>query len=512
MVLNNPRIRALLQNFDFKTLFIEELGWDSHTTTLDASVDGQDLALRAIAQKRGMVVFLHCPSGHLRLPDYSTRRKIERQVAKSVFEHLLIYTDSAKTTQIWQWVKREPGKPTACREHTYHQGHTGDLLIQKLQGIAFTLEEEETLSLPDVTTRTRRAFDVARVTKRFYEIFQKEHATFLKFLKGIPDQEFQRWYVSVMLNRLMFIYFIQKKNFLDGNPDYLRRKLEESQPRGKDRFYRDILCPLFFEGFGKQEHERSEAISKRLGTVPYLNGGLFLRHQIEEQFGKDIHIADAAFEKLFGFFEQYQWHLDERPLRADNEINPDVLGYIFEKYINQKQMGAYYTKEDITGYISQNTVIPFLLDAARYTCKIAFEGNQSVWQLLQADPDRYVYEPVKKGVERPLPAEIAEGLNDVSTRTGGINQHLPTMPCPLKPGARSQQDGSGTRKSEANWPTATFVILTISSHITWTFDSSRRTSSKTAKALTSFVPSTMPWKGLPCWTPHAGPGHFCLPR
>ncbi len=148
-----------------------------------------------------MVAFLHCPSNPRGLPDYSTRRKIERQVAKSVFEHLLIYIDGAKTTQIWQWVKREPGKPTACREHAYHQGQTGDSLIQKLQVIAFSLEEEETLSLPDVTTRTRKAFDVARITKRFYDIFQKEHAAFLKFLKGIPDKDLQRWYVSVMLNQ-----------------------------------------------------------------------------------------------------------------------------------------------------------------------------------------------------------------------------------------------------------------------------------------------------------------------
>lgn len=64
-----------------------------------------------------------------------------------------------------------------------------------------------------------------------------------------------------------------------------------------------------------------------LGKVSYLNGGLFLKHQIEELHGKNIQISDAAFEKLFDFFDQYQWHLDERPLRADNEINPDVLGY-----------------------------------------------------------------------------------------------------------------------------------------------------------------------------------------
>ena len=154
-----------------------------------------------------------------------------------------------------------------------------------------------------------------------------------------------------------------------------------------------------------------------LGKVPYLNGGIFQRHQIEELHGERIQIPDAAFEKLFNFFDQYQWHLDERPLRNDNEINPDVLGYIFEKYINQKEMGAYYTKEDITEYISKNTVIPFLFDAAQKWCKIAFEPvGGSVWQLLQADPDRYIYDAVKTGAELDLPENIAAGIDDVSKR------------------------------------------------------------------------------------------------
>ncbi|MBA7683801.1 hypothetical protein ES703_92186 [subsurface metagenome] len=133
--------------------------------------------------------------------------------------------------------------------------------------------------------------------------------------------------------------------------------------------------------------------------------------------GKTINLVDKAFEKIFDFFDAYQWHLDERPLRNDNEINPDVLGYIFEKYINQKQMGAYYTKEDITGYISRNTVIPRIFDIARQKCKIAFEGEQSVWQLLRENPDRYIFKAVKKGVDLRLPEEITVGLNDVSKRT-----------------------------------------------------------------------------------------------
>ena len=122
---------------------------------------------------------------------------------------LIVFTDAGNETQVWQWVKRETGKPAACREHVFHRSQTGDALLQKLEAIAFTLQEEERLSLTDVTRRTRAGFDVERVTKRFYDRFQKEHAAFLKFVSGITDRADQEWYASVMLNRLMFVYFIR---------------------------------------------------------------------------------------------------------------------------------------------------------------------------------------------------------------------------------------------------------------------------------------------------------------
>ena len=284
--------------------------------------------------------------------------------------------------------------------------------------MAVSLQEEEKLTLGDVTARARAALDVeTRITKRFYDRFRAEHAAFLKFIDGVPDDEMQRWYASVMINRLMFNYFIQKKGFLNADHNYLKTKLGESQRGGRDRYYVGFLCPLFFEGFAKKPAERSAAVNKLLGQVPYLNGGLFQRHQIEELHGTKIQIGDAAFERLFEFFEQYQWHLDERPNRRDDEINPDVLGYIFEKYINQKQMGAYYTKEDITGYIAKNTIVPFLFDAARKDCAVAFKPNGSVWSLLKEDPDRFIYDVMKKGAGLDLPSEIAAGIHDVSKRT-----------------------------------------------------------------------------------------------
>ena len=401
------------------------MGWDRSGAELEIPFEGDVLFLTGVAQKRGLMVYVCSPLADGNIPDYATRKKIETQVRKSVHEHLIIFTNLDHTRQVWQWVRREPGKPTTSREFEYSIGQSGDVLLQRLQNLVFTLEEEESLGITDVTSRVRATFDLERVTKRFYERFKDEHDVFLHFLQGIPDEGMQHWYVSVMLNRLMLVYFIQKKQFLDGDEAYLRTRLNVSKQKGQDRFYQSFLCPLFFEGFAKKETERSLETNRLLGHVPYLNGGIFQLHQIEEQHGKTIHIPDEAFERLFDFFDQYRWHLDERPLRADNEINPDVLGYIFEKYINQKQMGGYYTKEDITGHISKYTVLPYLLDQVRRDCKIAFEGPHAVWKLLQTDPDRYIYPAVRSGVivekgsilpESALPDYVQKGMHDPLAR------------------------------------------------------------------------------------------------
>ncbi len=421
MQVNTQQIRRHLESFNFKDLLIQELGWDRCKMTLKVRVDDVEFSLDAVAEKRGMVLFILQPGPDGSMPQRHVRKKIENQVAKSVFEHIIVFTNADKSLQVWQWVKREPGKPAACRENHFHTGQTGEALIQKLQGIAFDLQEEESLDIVTVAKRTKKAFDVEKVIKKFYDRFRKEHKTFLEFIKGIEAQTHREWYASLMLNRMMFVYFIQKKGFLDSDPGYLKNRLRMMQEQAVNgrfhEFYRLFLLRLFHEGLGQPEAERKPELAELLGKVPYLNGGLFDVHELEREY-PDINIPDEAFDKIFNFFDAYTWHLDERPLRHDNEINPDVLGYIFEKYINQKQMGAYYTKEDITGYITRNTIIPFLFNAAEKECKIAFEPKGSVWRLLMEDPDRYIYGAVRKGVDLELPPNIAKGLDDVSQRSG----------------------------------------------------------------------------------------------
>ena len=431
MRFNRKNVKACLENFNLRQLFIQELGWNFDCNSLNVSIDGTTYLLEAFAHKRGMVAYYHVTNIDQQSPDPSTRQKIERAVAKIVHEHLIIYCVPNQGIQYWQWVKRVPGKSDQQRMHTYRRTQAGESLIQKLEHLYCSLDVEESLTIVDVVGNVVAAFDVNKITKKFYDEFKAEHDSFLNFVGGIDEQTDIEWYTSLMLNRMMFIYFIQKRGFLDDDIDYLQNRLQRTQgEHGHDKFhtfYQKFLLRLFHEGLGQPEADRLPELSDLLGQVPFLNGGLFDEHQLERE-NRNIYIPDEAFQRIFKFFDGYQWHLDDRPLCNDNEINPDVLGYIFEKYINQKQMGAYYTKEDITGYIARNSVIPNLFDSAKRNCPIAFESGNGVWRLLIDEPNRYFYSAVLHGIYydaeeggkaeqiRELPDNIAVGLSDATLR------------------------------------------------------------------------------------------------
>jgi tRNA1(Val) A37 N6-methylase TrmN6 len=137
---------------------------------------------------------------------------------------------------------------------------------------------------------------------------------------------------------------------------------------------------------------------------------------LERQY-QNIRIKDEAFQSLFDFFDKWEWHLDTRVSASGNDINPDVLGYIFEQYINDRaQMGAYYTKEDITEYIGRNTIIPFLLNKVKETSsEKSFAPDGEVWKMLQKSGTTYIYDAAKHGYstdwKERLPKEISIGLD-----------------------------------------------------------------------------------------------------
>ena len=406
----------LLKQFRFKELF-NELGWDRPVQQQPSSVIvGEKIyALDLVAHKRGVQVLQCRPDEDGRIPEYSIRQKIERKVTSEVArEHLIVFSDAAKSAQIWQWVSRLSGKTAQYRELALRVGETNELLRQKLSRLKFTLDEEELLTVLGVTRRLDDAIPRDRVTKKFYTDFEKQRKAFAEFIEGIPaTSEDLRWYTAVLIDRLMFLWFLQEKNFLDGKKTYLQERLDKhlaSKP--KTTFYKNFLGPLFFRGFAEERTDANRAALKtEFGDVPYLNGGLFAKHSLEDKYGDALDVDDSAIKKLFEFFSQWDWHLDDRPLASGREINPDVLGYIFEKFVNEKDnpKGAYYTKEDITEYIGKNTIIPCLLAKVRAEHAKAFD--ELAWPMLAASGDAYIYPPMLKGIGTPYPAEIAVGLD-----------------------------------------------------------------------------------------------------
>ena len=461
MAITKESFSRYIKAFQFRELF-NDMGWNNDRTKQPIIVDDETYNLTGIAEKSGFRIFTCVPAAGNKLPDSTTRKKLEGKVTKLFQEHLIIFIDEHKQEQVWQLAVRKVGSPTKISETRYSLSQDPELLYQRASGLFFTLDEEEKVTIIDVTKRVADNFQQnnERVTKKFYESFKREHTAFLKFIKGIDDQLNMDWYASLMLNRLMFCYFIQKKGFLDNNKNYLQDKLKAcKEKKGKNQFYsfyRDFLLALFHKGLGAPEHSKN--IEVEIGKIPYLNGGLFDEHQIEKTF-KKIEIDDKAFEQLFNFFDEWEWHLDTRESASGKDVNPDVIGYIFEKYINDRaQMGAYYTKEDITDYISKNCIIPWLFDEVKRqysrgrfdTCPFANGGW--LWQMVKTSGDEYIYDAVKYGV--PVGADLCvcpDNINGQPPITGqpqGLPLHC-SMTCPLKSKKASR------RNWERRWLTAT---------------------------------------------------------
>ena len=380
--------RDLLHDFNFSDIFVRQLGWSFPPTNRIAPIEvkSETYYHKMIAELSGVVVF-EITSDKGQIPDAKTRRDIHEEISKLNLENLLIFLDKERTQSLWYWVKRD-GTKRYIREHLYVKGQPGDLFLGKLASLVVDLSELEDglLSVVEVARRLQAGLDVERVTKNFFKEFQNQLEAFIPLIEGIDKEADKRWYASVIFNRLMFIYFLQYKGFLDNeNHRYLQSKLEESQQRETDCYYQEFLQTLFFEGFAQPESQRKKEVKALIGNIKYLNGGLFLKHKIEQSYN-NIFIPDSAFESILNLFGRYSWQLDDTPGGQDDEINPGVLGYIFEKYINQKAFGAYYTRPEITEYLCERTINALILDLINTAVKPRqFESISELLIKLDAD-------------------------------------------------------------------------------------------------------------------------------
>ena len=128
------------------------------------------------------------------------------------------------------------------------------------------------------------SFRVEKVSKLFFEDYKKVFFAIRDLLKeqgiGIKDaHEFSQQ----LLNRIMFIYFIDKKRWLKTSPKFMkwfweRYKKYKEEKGVKDEFYEKWLKILFFKAFNNEYGYPSylpKDVVDILRLAPYLNGGLF---------------------------------------------------------------------------------------------------------------------------------------------------------------------------------------------------------------------------------------------
>lgn len=404
-----------IENGSFKELFINLMGWNQvygQTILPRIEVEETSYKIHNICERNGFQI-LTCNVATL--PSLAICKKIDIKLRRIAFDYICIFTKNGTSHNLWVAPIKKNGKREIITIE-YESASQANFVFSKIDGLSFGIDEQTTIT--DVKERVHKTFALnsEKVTKSFYTGFKTIMNKFTGKISGLFDDVptnsnvWKQWYASVMLNRLMFCYFIQKKNFLNNDKDYLRNKLEWVRAeRGANRFYetfyKGFLTHLFHEGLNKPIHDNE--FQKVYGRIPFLNGGLFGLHLIESSFPQ-LNIEDCAFQELFNFLDTWNWHLDTRLESDQKDINPDVLGYIFEQYVNDKaEMGAFYTQEDITEHIAKNCILPYILNKLFNNQAYSLNSGYAS-RVLQNNPTKYIYDSIKNGYTTNWKEELPE--------------------------------------------------------------------------------------------------------
>ncbi len=228
----------------------------------------------------------------------------------------------------------------------------------------------------DVRRKWKEAFNVERVTARFFEDYSR---IFFKVRDALLDQGIGRkdahQFTLQLLNRIMFIYFVAKKRWLNDDTRFVRtfwRRYLLERNKGnveEDSFYEKWLKQLFFKGFNNRQNEITGLpgdLTKVLFDFPFLNGGLFTENELD---ALDVKLSDSLFKQIFdSFFEHYNFTIKEdMPLEREVGVDPKMIGYVYESLANvaeeiydRNDMGIFYTPIVEVYFMCRRSLVEYL--------------------------------------------------------------------------------------------------------------------------------------------------------
>jgi hypothetical protein len=199
----------------------------------------------------------------------------------------------------------------------------------------------------DVMTHTRWLEVLGRdaLTRRFYRTLEGVVAHLAEAASVRASESERRDVALLWLSRLLFLSFLETKGWLDGDRRFLARHFEASAGQAGGA-HRRFLLPLFFGTLNTPVARRAPA-ARALGTIPFLNGGLFARTAIERRH-RTLHFPDDALARVFDdLLTRFRFTAREDDgVWSDAAVDPEMLGKAFESLMasrDRRSSGAYYT-------------------------------------------------------------------------------------------------------------------------------------------------------------------------
>ena len=223
----------------------------------------------------------------------------------------------------------------------------------------------------------KEAFSVDALSKEFFDEYHRHYDRILKTTVELISKDPTLYsglsklfadYIKKMMGRIVFLHFLQKKGWLNGDPEFLKNLFFMQPLDRREDFLEQVLEPLFFGIFNTEPQNREKLFRDEGWDVqlldqwkglPYLNGGLFERDSMDTA---KLKLPASLFERLFEFMASYNFTVDENdPDDADIGVDPEMLGKIFESLLeDNKAKGAFYTPKEIVRYMCKESLIAYL--------------------------------------------------------------------------------------------------------------------------------------------------------
>jgi adenine-specific DNA-methyltransferase len=279
------------------------------------------------------------------------------------------------------------------------------LLIDRINPTNYDRDRLEAIAARDLSPQKLydaqcEAFDVEKLTKEFYKGYREIFEEVQRVIKAnnshsyFEDKSRLHQFSQRFLGRVMFMYFLQKKGFLGGDRNFLKKWFPKTSELEDTDFYTGILEPVFFETLNKQRPNHESP----WGQIPYLNGGLFDRDygvDVKDVLGLEtpphIQLPNSLFDpsgdekkSIIKFFNGYNFTIAEN-VQGDEEaaVDPEMLGKVFENLLaadERGQSGTFYTPRGIVHFMCVESLSRYLADSTGMDV-------EAIKQLIEANLD-----------------------------------------------------------------------------------------------------------------------------